>query len=111
MDILKITRPDRNWYEIIIWWEVRRIPYNFLMYFVGIASFYISFITIPLVYLLVGLGLNLIYTFGWIIELIFRHKMSENLKMKFSNIVYIIYLLISTCIIFGIALSLLFQFY
>jgi hypothetical protein len=71
MDVLKITSSNRKWHEIILWWEIRRVPYNIIIYIVGFLSSYISYVTIPIVYLMIGISLNVIYTLGWIIELTF----------------------------------------
>ena len=37
----------------IIWWEKQRIVYNLIMAVIGFASFFIGYMTIPLVYILV----------------------------------------------------------
>lgn len=55
------------------------------MYFVGLVSFYIGYVTTLIVHFVSGLGLNLVYTLGFMVELNFRLKMSCNLKMKFSR--------------------------
>lgn len=86
MNILKIENVNRKWYEIILWWEVRRIPYNIFMYFIGLSSFKIAYVAIPIVYLALGLLLNILYTFGWIYELMFRKTMSDNLKFNFRKL-------------------------
>lgn len=110
MDILKITRPDRKWYEVILWWEIRRILYNLLMCLLGFASFFIGYVNIPLVYLVIGFGMNVVYTLGWVIELILKPYMSEQLKISFPKKAFIVYVIISTCFIFGIATYLLFRY-
>jgi hypothetical protein len=106
MDILRITKPDREWYEIIIWWELRRVPFNIIMYFIGLASFYIGYVTIPLLYLVIGLILNIGYAFCWIIELAVIKKHDATTKMKYPRIAFFSYLTISTAIVFGFALFL-----
>jgi hypothetical protein len=106
MNILKITNPNRKWYKIVIWWEIRRIPYNILMYGIGTLSFYISFVTIPLIYLLIGLLLNIIYTFGWIVELMIRKRISINARLNYPLRTYLSYIVFSTLLIVGFALFL-----
>lgn len=106
MNLLKINTANRKWYEIILWWELRRIPYNVAMYFIGLLSFYISYVTIPLVYLIIGLLLNIFYTFGWITELLFGHKMTEKQQMEFSGVAFLIFLVSSVLLVFGLALYL-----
>jgi len=103
MNIFKITTADRKWYEIILWWELRRILYNIGMYCAGLLSFYIAYVTIPLIYLGVAFLLNVFYTLGWIIELLFYNKMSSGLKLKFPKIAFIIYFIMSALFIFGVA--------
>ena len=108
MNILKITSTNRRWYEIILWWEFRRIPYNVIMYLVGYLSFCICFVTIPLIYLVIGVGLNLIYTFGWIIELLFINRgQNESRKIIYPKFAFISYLIISSLVVFGVAILLL----
>lgn len=108
MNVLKITKADRRWYEVILWWEFRRIPYNIIMYFVGYLSFYIGFVTIPLVYLVIGLALNIIYTLGWIVELLFVYRIAnEGRRLKYPKFAFISYLILSSLFVFGIAILLL----
>ncbi len=59
----------RKWYHVILFWELARILYNGLMIFVGIGSFRIGYVNIPLVYEIIGLLLNCFFTLSWIIEL------------------------------------------
>ena len=107
MNILKITKTNRKWWERILWWEIRRIPYNIIMYFVGLLSFYIGYITIPLIYIMIALGLNVIYTFGWIIELLFVSKLkNENRKIKYPQHTFISYLTLSALFVLGVAILL-----
>ena len=106
MNFLKITNPHRKWYNIVIWWEIRRIPYNIMMYGVGILSFYIGFVTIPLIYLLIGLLLNVIYTFGWGMELIMRKRYSIKVRLNYPSYAYLSYVAFSSLLIIGFALFL-----
>lgn len=108
MNLLKINRVDRKWWEIILWWEIRRIPYNIIMYFIGLLSFYICFVTIPLVYLIIGLLLNILYTLGWIVELLYVNRQkNETTKMKYPKYGFITYLILSILFVLGIAVFLL----
>jgi len=103
MDILRITKQDRQWYEIIMWWEVRRIPFNIIMYFIGLASFYIGYVTILLLYLIIGLMLNVGYAFCWVVELLIIKRQNGTVRMKYPKIAFFSYLAISTSVVFGFA--------
>lgn len=107
MNFLKITKAKRKWHEVILWWEIRRIPYNVIMYFVGLLSFQIAYVTIPLVYLVIGFVLNVIYTFGWIIELLFINRLNDrNRRMKYPPYTFLSYLTFSALFVLGIAIFL-----
>ncbi len=104
MKILNVNNANRRWYEIIIWWEIRRIPYNVIMYLVGSVSFYIGFVTLPLLYIVIGVTLNVLYTCCWIIELfIISRIQNENLKLRYAKLAFISYLLLSSLLVFGFA--------
>jgi hypothetical protein len=108
MNFVKSTMTNRKWYEIILWWELRRIPYNIIMYFIGLLSFEIGYVTIPLVYLVIGLGLNALYTFGWMIELLFINRLKEEgRRIKYPRNAFIFYLVFSTLVVFAIPILLL----
>ena len=108
MKLLKINKSDRKWWEIILWWEIRRIPFNLIMYFIGLLSFYICFVTIPLVYLIIGLLLNIIYTLGWIIELLYINRQKDEIKkIKYPKYVFLGYLSFSILFVLGFAIFLL----
>jgi hypothetical protein len=108
MNFLKITKTERKWWEIILWWELRRIPYNLIMYFVGLLSFYIAYVTIPILYSFIGLLLNAIYTLGWIIELLYaRRQNDEDLKLKYPKYTFVAYLIFSIFFVVGLAVFLL----
>lgn len=98
---------NKNSFGVILWWEIRRIPYNVIMYFAGLLSFYISYISIPLIYILIGLAFNVIYTLGWIIELLIVQKDENNERIKYRRNVFLGYLALSVLFVFGIALLLL----
>lgn len=107
-NIRKLTMTYRRWHEIILWWELRRIPYNVIMYIVGLLSFQIGYVTIPLVYIIIGLGLNVLYTLGWIIELLFIDRLKEKEgRLNYPQYAFISYLTFSTLVVFAIPLLLL----
>jgi hypothetical protein len=85
------TVPDRERTpsEIILWWESRRIPYNLIVGLFGLISLgIIALIEInspyamgtgfPLLCIIFfGLGANVFYTGGWIVELLARGMSKE----------------------------------
>ncbi len=102
INFLKANKPDRKW------WEIMRIPYNVIMYFAGSLSVYICHITIPFVYLIIGFGLNIFYTFGWMYELWeIRGKADERMRMNYPKLSFLIYLGFSVFIVLGFSLFLL----
>jgi hypothetical protein len=108
MNILNLTNSDRKWYEIVLWWEIRRIPYNLILFAIGLLSFYICFVTIPIFYLVIGLILNLLYTLGWVIELLFIRKDKDEMKkMKYPKLTYLWFLAFSSIFVLGISIFLL----
>jgi hypothetical protein len=77
------------------------------MYFVGLASFYVGYVTIPLIYLIIGLVLNAGYTLGWIAELALIKHANESTRLKYPRIAFFSYLAFSVVIVFGFAFLLL----
>ncbi|MXV53345.1 hypothetical protein GS399_20490 [Pedobacter sp. HMF7647] len=84
------TDDRRPWLKIILWWEFRRILYNFLLIVFGILALTIlSFIVkdlwsffSPPIFFLIGTGLflvlaNVFYTSGWIFQLITRNSSNK----------------------------------
>lgn len=77
---------ERSFREIIFWWEVRRIPYNFIIGsvgFIGLMFFYFAMKPAPIsskeisgepfeltIFTIIGfpIALNFCYTLGWIVE-------------------------------------------
>lgn len=107
MNIFKTPRANRRWYEVIWWWETRRIIYNVIMYSIGFASFYIGYVTIPLLYLVVGGALNGIYTLGWVTELVVIKKLTnESIRLSYPTYAFMGYLALSALFVLGIALLL-----
>ena len=79
-----------NWLSVVLWWEVRRIPYNIVVGLVGAFSMAATFLLIvasgelepgedaiePIAWfglpLLGGIFFNVCYTAGWVCELVVR---------------------------------------
>jgi hypothetical protein len=54
------NKTNRTWSQIIGWWEIRRIPYNLILLLAGFLSLQIAYVSIPLIYVVFGLGLNVL---------------------------------------------------
>jgi len=80
--LFAVPAGDRKFYNVILWWELRRIAYNAILAIAGIASLalfalfvdgWFDFISPPLFPALFFVFFaNFFYTGGWIVELILR---------------------------------------
>ena len=92
--VVSVNFEDRKWYQVILWWELRRLLYNLILVAVGVIGLFIVHISISLVYLLIGVMLNLVYTLGWLGELlIVRKLLSEQTQRAYPKRFFLIYLL------------------
>jgi len=108
MDLLLgvFNKADRKWYHIIGWWEIRRLPYNVIMVLTGYVSFYIAYITIPLIYIFIGLALNILYCLAWITDIsITRRNNITGIHKNNSKKVFLTYLVLSMLVVFGVAIA------
>ena len=80
------TRPDpvEKWWQLIAWWELRRIPYNLVVGIAGVISLLLFYFFIthsselkggedavePMALVIAPFIINFIYTAGWIVELL-----------------------------------------
>jgi len=69
IDFLKSNDYFQKWYQKLLWWEIMRVPYNLFMLLFGIGSLMIAALSIPILYILIGLGFNLVYSAFGIIEI------------------------------------------
>lgn len=89
------TVPDhkRPWWEVVTWWEARRIPYNLVVGTAGLLGLllFIWFNKLPpklvpeetvepLSVILFGVGANFFYTAGSIAELVARTVWREKIQ-------------------------------
>ncbi len=89
--------PSVSWWWVVLWWEVRRIPYNILVGLYGTFCLLIFFWSIttsghlepgedavePMALFAAPLGVNLCYTLGWLVEVPAR-KFSPSLSPRFG---------------------------
>lgn len=93
--LLKTEAHERSVFEIILWWEIRRILYNFIVLVSGVLSLIImiksaSGIVVlepgedfyePIMIPIFGILCNIAYTLGWLTEVIFRPSINYAPKM------------------------------
>ena len=65
---------EDKWYFIILRWEMLRIVYNGVMLIAGLMSVFIAAVNIPLIYIMIGLVFNLIFTLVWLVDLYLLKK-------------------------------------
>jgi hypothetical protein len=92
--LFSVPDGDRKWWSTIMWWELRRIPYNLAVGIIGfanLASFaYINDVLLkpylpfeerdwePFSVLIFAFGANLFYTGGWVAEVLVRSVSKKN---------------------------------
>ena len=85
-------------WQVIRWWELRRIPYNAVLFAIGIGSLFamewwmgnvvplgedaVEPITSALGIVAYGIMANLCYTLGWVVELVGRQTNSEAARLR-----------------------------
>ena len=91
--LFSIPDGDRKWWSIIMWWELRRIPYNLTVGMFGLANLavfgFINDVLLkpylpfeerdwePLSVLVFAFGANFCYTGGWVVELTARSAFNK----------------------------------
>jgi hypothetical protein len=87
------TDPDKPWYRVILWWEKRRVPFNFMVILFGVLAVLVEsllveglhflkseklfFSVLIMAYLVV---VNVLYTGGWIFQLATKGNKSSFVK-------------------------------
>lgn len=78
-----VPSEERSSLQIILWWEIRRIPFNILIGILGLISLILVYVFVdksvtghpgedivePLSVFAAPFAINFCYTFGWITEL------------------------------------------
>lgn len=89
--LFSIPAGERPWHSIILWWELRRIPYNLLVGVTGFLSLMLLFAADsfpprlsaqeadiePLSFIVFGVLANICFTGGWTAELLARKIWKE----------------------------------
>jgi len=93
--LFQVPDKDRTWWQVITWWELRRIPYNLLVGGIGLLSLvlFLAIDALPpqlpteelnwspaLSVILFGFGANFFYTGGWVAELLARRMWHERAR-------------------------------
>ena len=111
---MRVPDGNRTWFSVILWWELRRVPYNLLMLIVAtfpLAVLALILVTNPLPpdedignpfisIILFALGANLAYTLGWMAELLSRRiwkEESRTLGPKFFTLGVIFSVFLCLC--------------
>ncbi|WP_422105646.1 hypothetical protein [Winogradskyella sp.] len=109
-----VNASEKKWYKIVIWWELRRIPFNLiLLTLVSISIYTISsmpndgyFKLIAGPTLAIGfylsilfyfIGANLLFTLGWIVQIILRQITHKNIRLLIKKL-FIIGIVISSIV-------------
>ncbi|NNE32722.1 MAG: hypothetical protein HKN40_10160 [Winogradskyella sp.] len=112
--IIKVDTSSRKWYSIILWWELRRIPYNLIL--IGLTAFLLLVISlIPnegfvvvftgpvlivgtyLSILLYFIGANILFSLGWVLQIILRNFNETRIQFLIRNL-FIIGIIISVLV-------------
>jgi len=101
--------PNNNdrWFVVLFRWELLRVIYNLVMIIAGGISVALASVTIPLVYLVIGVGLNIVYSFLWVVDLSIINK---NGKSK-SKTIFKYYTGLSIGLVFGFSFFILMTMY
>ncbi|MGD0765363.1 MAG: hypothetical protein ABR978_03560 [Dehalococcoidia bacterium] len=85
--LARVPQQPRHWYDVIVWWELRRIPFNLIVGIVGMACvvliIYVDTLPPPLppkeadfdYFVATGMGAivaNFLYAVGWVCEIAVR---------------------------------------
>jgi hypothetical protein len=89
--LLEVNHIDRNAFQIIFWWELRRILYNLLALLGGFISLLLMSVIVNVPagedlvepFAIIGFGIlcNLGYSLGWLTELFIKRNNTYGPKM------------------------------
>lgn len=93
--LLKVKTEDRNIFQIILWWELRRILYNIIVLACGVLSILILVVATsgrvdlepgedlyePILIPIFAILCNLGYTLGWLTEICIKRSLIYGKKM------------------------------
>jgi hypothetical protein len=99
LQIFGLSSYTSTWYHVIFWWEIARIPFNIIMLIVGVGSFQIAYVSIPLVYLAIGFLINIFFTLTWIVELSSATIVKKLGRKKFRKYLFCGFLTVSVILV------------
>ncbi len=112
-DTRRAREEGKSPWQLILWWEKRRILYNLIMWPLGILSLLAAGIVqdfmddlFSLVLVFVGAAGNLCYTLGWIFEMSLRGHF-KNPQYRFPKLSIILFwfgTVFSIAVVIGLAL-------
>lgn len=93
--LLEVNKEKRTAFEIIIWWEIRRILYNIILFFAGFISLIIMMVASstrvklqegedfyePIIIPILVFFCNMGYTLGWLTEIFINRSTTYGPKM------------------------------
>jgi hypothetical protein len=93
--LLQVDNHERSFFEIIIWWEIRRLLYNFIVLIAGILSLVIMLSAAsvrvqlepgedfyePIMIPIFAFICNVAYTLGWLTEIFIKRNLTYGPKM------------------------------
>lgn len=109
--LFSVSDSPRRWYDVIIWWELRRISYNAIVGVVGLigVSGFAALASLrpkefedvpePFAILIFGFVANVCFTGGWMAELVARFLWRER-AVFFGPIMFSLGLLFSVGLCF-----------
>ena len=117
--LLKVKTEDRNVFQIIIWWELRRILYNIIVLICGILSLLIMMSAAsgrvelepgedfyePIMISIFAVLCNFGYTLGWLTEIFIKRSLTYGTRMfKVGLYFTLFWVFLPTIIWIGIAI-------
>ncbi len=102
-----------SWWEVVLWWELRRIPYNVIVAILGIIGWLSLFwllnlanelkpgddVMEPVLIIVLVPLINILYTFGWMFEL-FCRLFDKKTELNAGPILFGMGVAFSACVIF-----------
>jgi len=99
-NFLVIKKDKRDIFDIIGWWEIRRIPYNLIVLICGLLSLAILSRTVkleggkdlvePFLILVFAVLCNVCYTMGWLTEILIKRNKNYGPFMYKAGLIFTI---------------------